>query len=61
MESLKVVLQVVLAILAIVALFGVYMVVWGASGAGYGSTEASWAIFAATVALMMFDRSFAKK
>jgi hypothetical protein len=61
MESLRVVVQVILAILAIVALFGVYMVVWGAGAAGYGSIDASWAIFAATIALWMFDKSFAKK
>jgi hypothetical protein len=57
MEGMKVVIQVVLAILALVALYGVYMVLWGASAAGYGSADASWAIFAATVAVMVFDKS----
>ena len=57
MDGLKVVVQVVLAILVLVALYGVYMVLWGAGGAGYGSADASWAIFAATVAIMVFDKS----
>lgn len=61
MENFKIVLQVVLAILVLVALFGVYMVVWGASGYGYGSMEASVAILTATAALWVFDKSFAKK